>query len=183
MTLWFRFDWNVQHYFVSIRKTFIDIFVTLTELRKKKIITHIVPQKKTHKILFSHVKATQYFLYTKKTTQNFTCTSPEYSTIASSWMLKFNSSAVVVVVAEKMWISQNMLWLPSSGHMSRLQCMKREEKNPTFLSAGRKYDLRFVKKLCTHVQVLCVVAIVKDERQGCNLSYCWQQLLLSSDEL
>jgi len=67
--------------------------------------------------------------------------------------------------------------------MSRLQCMKREEKNPTFLSAGRKYDLRFVKKLCTHVQVLCVVAIVKDERQGCNLSYCWQQLLLSSDEL
>jgi len=51
--------------------------------------------------------------------------------------------------------------------------MKREEKN-TFLSAGRKYGLRFVKKLCTHVQVLGVVAIGKDERQGCNVSYSWQ---------
>jgi len=46
--------------------------------------------------------------------------------------------------------------------------MKREEKTPTFLSAGPKYGLRFVKKLCTHVQVLGVVAMVKDERQGCN---------------
>jgi len=32
--------------------------------------------------------------------------------------------------------------------------------------------LRFVKKLCTHVQVLGVVAMGKDERQGCNVSYC-----------
>jgi len=41
--------------------------------------------------------------------------------------------------------------------------MKREEKTPTFSSAGPKYVLRFVKKLCTHVQVLGVVAVVKDE--------------------
>jgi len=61
--------------------------------------------------------------------------------------------------------------------------MKREEKTPTFLSAGRKYGLRFVKKLCTHVQVLGVVAMMKNERQGCNVSYYWQQLLLSSVEL
>jgi len=40
--------------------------------------------------------------------------------------------------------------------------MKREEKN-TFLSAGRKYRLRFAKKLRTQVQVLGVVAIRKDE--------------------
>jgi len=33
--------------------------------------------------------------------------------------------------------------------------------------------LRFVKKLCTIVQVLGVVAMGKDERQGCNASYCW----------
>jgi len=60
--------------------------------------------------------------------------------------------------------------------------MKREEKN-AFLSAGCKYGLRFVKKLCTNVQVLDVVAMGKDERQGCNASYCWQQPLLFSVEL
>ena len=60
---------------------------------------------------------------------------------------------------------------------------KRQEKTPTFWSAGREYGLRFVKKLCTHVQVLCVVAMVKDERQGCSVSHCWQQLLLSCVEL
>ena len=99
-SIWFRFDWNVQHYFVSIRKTFTDVFVALTELRKK-ITTHFVPQK-TRKKLFSHEKATQNLLSLhKKTTQNFTCTWPEHSTIVSSWMLKCNASAVVVVVAEK----------------------------------------------------------------------------------
>jgi len=47
--------------------------------------------------------------------------------------------------------------------------MKREEKT-TFLSAGRKYGLRFVKTLCTHVQVLGVVAIRKDAaRVQCEL--------------
>ena len=61
--------------------------------------------------------------------------------------------------------------------------MKREEKTPTFLSAGRKYGLRFLKMLCTHVQMLGVVAMGKDEGQGCNASYCWQQLysLLNSE--
>ena len=48
--------------------------------------------------------------------------------------------------------------------------MKREEKTPTFLSAGRKYGLRFVKKFCTHVQVLGVVPMVKNERQGYNVT-------------
>jgi len=41
----FRFDWNVQYYFVSIRKTFIDIFVALTELRKKCYYTHCTTKK------------------------------------------------------------------------------------------------------------------------------------------
>jgi len=49
----------------------------------------------------------------------------------------------------------------------------REKKSTTFLSAGRKYGLSLVEKLCTHVQVLGVVAMVKDKRQGCNVSYCW----------
>ena len=44
--------------------------------------------------------------------------------------------------------------------------MKREEKTPTFLSAGCKYGLRFLKKLCTHVQVLGVAAMGKNEQQG-----------------
>ena len=60
--------------------------------------------------------------------------------------------------------------------------MKREEKT-TFLSAGPKYGLRLMKKLCTHVQVLGVVAMVKNEQQGFNVNYCWQDLLLSSVEL
>ena len=57
--------------------------------------------------------------------------------------------------------------------------MKREEKTPIVSSAGPKYVLRFVIKLCTHVQVLGVVAMVNDEGQGGNASYCWQQLLIS----
>jgi len=48
--------------------------------------------------------------------------------------------------------------------------MKQEEKTPIFSSVGPKYGLRFVKKLCTHVQVLDVVAMRKDEGQGCNAS-------------
>jgi len=54
--------------------------------------------------------------------------------------------------------------------------MKREEKTTTFLLAGPKYGLRFGKTLCTHVQVLGVVAMVKNEQQGCSVSYCWQDL-------
>ena len=106
-SVWFRFDWNVQHYFISIRKTFIDIFVASTELQKKNYCTHL-PQKNTKNFIFAW-KTTQNFLCTKKTTQNFTCMWPEHSTIASSWMLKCNASPVVAV-AEKMWISQNMLF-------------------------------------------------------------------------
>jgi len=40
------------------------------------------------------------------------------------------------------------------------------KKTTTFLSAGCKYGLGFVKKLCTHVQVLVVVAMGKDEWQA-----------------
>jgi len=43
--------------------------------------------------------------------------------------------------------------------------MKRQEKT-TFLSVGRECGLRIVKKLCTHVQELGVVAMGKDERKG-----------------
>jgi len=48
-----------------------------------------------------HQKATQNFIAQKKQGKIFICTWPEHSTIASSWMLKCNASAVVVV-AEKM---------------------------------------------------------------------------------
>ena len=59
ISIWFRFDWNVQHYFVSIRKTFIDIFVALTEQQKK--LLHTFYHKKTQKILFSHEKPHKIF--------------------------------------------------------------------------------------------------------------------------
>jgi len=55
------------------------------------MLLHTLYHKKTRKILFSHEKATQ----------NFTCMWHEHSEIASSWMLKCNAFAVVVVVAEK----------------------------------------------------------------------------------
>jgi len=61
--------------------------------------------------------------------------------------------------------------------------MKGEKKTTTFLSGGRKHGLKFVKKLCTHVLVLGVVAMRKDERQSCSVSHCWQQLLLCCVEL
>ena len=56
--------------FVSILQTFIDIFVALTELRKK-IITHIVQKKKTqnffrmkkpHKIFFAQKSNAKFYL-------------------------------------------------------------------------------------------------------------------------
>jgi len=46
--------------------------------------------KKPHKIFFAQQKQSKIFI----------CTWPEHSTIASSWMLKCNASAVVAV-AEK----------------------------------------------------------------------------------
>jgi len=80
-SVWFRLDWNVQHYFVSLRKTFIDIFVALSDLRKKNYYTHSTTKK--HAIFFAWKSHTKFCLH-KKTTQNFTCTWPEHSTIASS---------------------------------------------------------------------------------------------------
>ena len=90
--------------------------VALTELRKN-VITYIVPRNNTQNFIFAKKFQKKLGLH-KKTRQNFTCTWPEHSAIVSSLTLKCNASAVVVV-AEKMWISQNMLWLPCSGRMSR----------------------------------------------------------------
>jgi len=53
----------------SIREIFMDNFVVLTELQKK--LLHTLYHKKTRKVLFSHEKATQKFLCTKKRKQNF----------------------------------------------------------------------------------------------------------------
>jgi len=91
------------------------LLVALTELRKN-VITYIAPRKNTQNFIFAWKIHKKLGLH-KKTTQNFTCTWPEHSPIVSSWTLKCNASAVVV--AKKMWISQNMLWLPLSNRMSR----------------------------------------------------------------
>jgi len=70
-SVWFQLDWNVQHHFVSIRKTFIDIFVALTELRKKNYYTHCTTKKhekfyfrtkKPHKIFFAPKKQRKILL-------------------------------------------------------------------------------------------------------------------------
>ena len=45
-SVWFQFDWNVQRYFVSMRKTFIDIFVALSDwTSKKNYYTHCTTKK------------------------------------------------------------------------------------------------------------------------------------------
>jgi len=95
---WFRFDWNVQLYFVSIRKTFIDIFVALTELRKKKLL-HTLYHKKTCKILFSHEKAT--FFAQKKQRTILLATRPEHSTIASSWIWNVTLLLLLLLLQKK----------------------------------------------------------------------------------
>jgi len=51
--------------------------------------------KKPHKIFFA-----------QKTTQNFVCTWPEHSTIVSSWILKSNASAAVVVAEKNVNITE-----------------------------------------------------------------------------
>jgi len=124
--------------------------------------------KKPHKIFFAQKNNIKFYLHVGGAFDNYQLLDAE--------MQRF----CCCCCCRKMWISQNMFWLLCSNRMSRLQCMKREEKATTFLSAGRKYGLRFMKKLCTHVQVLGVVALGKDERQGCNPSYCWQQPLVFS---
>jgi len=44
--------------------------------------------------------------------------------------------------------------------------MKRVEKTPKFLSAGPKFGLRFVKKVCTHVPLRGVVNDNKERAAG-----------------
>jgi len=64
--------------------------------------------KKPHKIFFPKKKQRKILL-------------AHGLSIRQLWALgcrKCNASAAVVV-AEKMWISQNMLWLPCSSSMSR----------------------------------------------------------------
>jgi len=80
-------------------------------------------------------------------------------------------------------ITEHVVNTLSRLHVKMVVHEMREKKTTTFLSAGRKYGLRFVKKLCMHIQVLGVVAMEKDKRQGCNASYCWQQPLLFFVEL
>ena len=92
------------------------LLVALTELRKS-VIAYIEPRKNTQNLVFT-LKIHKKLGLHKTTRQNFTCTWLEHSAIVRSWTLKCNASAVVVV-AEKMWISQNMLWLPCSNRMSR----------------------------------------------------------------
>jgi len=116
----------------------------------------------------------------KKTTQNFICTWPEHLTIVSSWMPKSNATAVVV---EKCEYHRTCCDYLAAAACQDGRAWNKRKKTTTFLSAGCKYGLRFVKNLSTHVQVHGVVAMGKDKQQGCNASYCWQQPLLFSVEL
>ena len=64
-SVWFWFDCNVQHYFVSIRKTFIDIYVALTELQKKKFLHTLYHTKNTQNFIFAWKSHTKFSLHNK----------------------------------------------------------------------------------------------------------------------
>jgi len=66
----------------------------------KSYYTHYTT-KKHAKVYIRMKKPYKIFFAQKKQRKIFICTCPEHSTIVSSWMLKCNASAVVVV-AEKM---------------------------------------------------------------------------------
>jgi len=179
-SVWFQFDCNVQHYFVSIRKTFIDILFALTEL-KKKIITHNVPQK-TRKILFSHEKATQNFLCTKKNAKFLFARGLSIRQLPALGC--WNVTLLLLLLLQKRCeYHRTCCDYLLAAACQDCSAWNKRKKTTIFLSAGRKHGLGFVKTLCTHVQVLGVVAMVKNEQQGCNVSNCWQDLLLSSVEL
>jgi len=181
-SVWFRFDWNLQHYFVSIRKTFIDIFVALTELRKKNYYTHCTTKKhakfyfrmkKPHKIFFAQKKQRKILLACGLSIRQLPALVCWNVTLLLLWLLsqkkcEYHRTCCDYLVA---------------AACQDCSAWNKRKKTPTFLSAGRKHGLRFVKKLWMHVQVLGVVAMGKDERQGCYASYCWQQPWLFSVEL
>ena len=130
-SVWFRFDWNVQHYFVSICKTFIDIFVALTELRKK-IITHIVPQK-TRKILLARGLSIRQ--------------------LTALGCLNVILLLLLLLLQKKCEYHRTCCDYFVAAACQDCRAWNQMKKTPTFLSAGRKYGLRFVEKLCTHVPV------------------------------
>jgi len=182
-SVWVRFDWNVQHYFVSIRKTFIDICVALTELQKKKIITHIAPQKNTQSFIFAWKSHTKFSLHKKKQRKILLARGLSIRQLPALGCWNVTLLLFMLLLQKKCEYHRTCCDYVVAAACQDCSAWNERKKTQTFLSAGRKYGLRFVKKLCTHVQVLGVFVMVKDERQGCNVSYCWQQLLLSSVEL
>jgi len=146
---------------------------------EKNYYTHCTTKK--HAKFFFQMKKPHKIFFHKKSTQNFTCTWAEHSTIISFGC--WNITLLLLLLLQKKF----KYYRTCCDYLVVAVCQDgsawNERKKATFLSAGRKYGLRFVKKLCMHVQVLGVVAMGKDERQGCNASYCWQQPLLFSVEL
>ena len=83
------------------------LLVALTELRKN-VITYIVPRNNTQNFIFAWQIHKKLGLH-KKTRQKFTCTWPEHSAFVSSWTLKCNASAVVVVSVKTLNITEHVV--------------------------------------------------------------------------
>jgi len=144
---------------------------------KKNYYTHCTMKK--HNIFLSHEKATQNFLCTKK--QRKILLAHRLSIRKLSAVGCWNVTLLLLLLLQKKCEYHRTC----CDYLVAATCQdgsawNEKKKATTFLSAGRKYGLRFVKKLCTHVQVLGVFAMGKDEQQRCNASYCWQQPLLFS---
>ena len=118
--LYERVIWNLPRTNVcqtALKTQLKQLLARWTNWNTKKCYYIHCTTKKHAKFDF-RMKNPQKTWFAQKSRQNFTCTWPEHSAIVTSWTLKCNASAVVVV-AGKMWISQNMLWLPCSNRMSR----------------------------------------------------------------
>ena len=149
-------NWNVQHYFVSIRKTFIDIFVALTELQKKKKLLHTLYHKK---ILFSHEKPHKIFFAPKKQRKILLACGLSIRQLPALGYWNVTLLLLWLLLQEKCEYHRHRTCCDYLVVATCQDCSTWNErkKTPTFLSAGRKYGLRFVKKLCTHVQVLALL--------------------------
>ena len=181
-SVWFRFDSNVQHYFVSIRETFIDIFVASTELRKI-IIAHIVPQKNTKNCIFAWKTDTKLSLHKKKQRKILLARVLSIRQLPTLGCWDVTPLLLWFLLQKKYEYHRICCEYLAVAACQDCRAWNERKKPPTFLPTGRKYGLWFVEKWCTHVQVLGVVAMVKNEWQGCNVSYRWKHLFLSSVEL
>jgi len=93
----------------------------------------------------------QHKIFFAQKPQNFTCTWAKHSTIISFWMLKCVTLLLLLLLQKKCEYHRTCCDYVVAATCQDDSVWNDRKKTTTFLSAGRKYGLRFVKKLCTYV--------------------------------